>query len=153
MRFLSEIIRKFDVLILRVFLSGDDLRARDKEFNDEVGHYDNNLNTMIHDAHDSIDTKTTAVLQHVSIMIAVSGVLYSQAASSLFRYIFIAETLLYVVLTLFCLRLLMAQTHSSNFSDTQNATAKEAVLDLTAKFTFLISVALILTVMAELVIK
>ncbi len=82
-------------------------------------------------------------------MIAVSGVLYTQASKPLFQYLFIAEMLLYVILALFCLRLLMAQHVSSAYDDVQNVAAKEAFVDLTAKLTFLISVGLVLTVIFE----
>jgi hypothetical protein len=150
-KFLDEVISQFDRQVLR-FLTSDELQQRKQEFEDEVGRYDSNLNKMINDAYDAVDTKATAVLQHVSIMIAVTGVLFSQAGVR-FRWLFGTEMLLYVVLALFCLRLLMAQHHSGQFSDIQNAAAKEAILDLTAKLTFIISVALIITVLAELVVK
>jgi hypothetical protein len=145
-------IAKFDFLS-RLSCSNEELQKRDKEFRSEVTLY-NNLNTKaVYEAYDSIDTKATAVLQHVSIMIAVSGVLYSQAASKIFQMLFIGEMLLYIVLALFCLRLLMPQHVSPSYSETQNVVAKESVLDLTAKLTFLISVALILTVIAEVAAK
>ncbi|MGB9114268.1 hypothetical protein [Bradyrhizobium sp.] len=151
MKFLDQMISRFDALTLRTS-SDADLQKRDKEFRDEAPLYANMLNRSVYEAHDSIDTKATAILQHVSIMIAVSGVLYSQAASFL-RFFFVSEMLLYIILALYCLRLLMAQQMSSSYSDTQNVVAKEAVLDLTAKFTFLISVALVLTVVAEVILK
>ncbi|MFZ3310303.1 MAG: hypothetical protein WA280_13145, partial [Xanthobacteraceae bacterium] len=61
------------------------------------------------------------------------------------------ETLVYVILALFCLRLFMMQHHSGQFSDTQNVVAREAMLDVVAKFTFLISIFLVGTVLLELV--
>jgi hypothetical protein len=151
--FLSEMIRAVDGLILRIFLSDSDLSERNEEFIHETGDYDSNKSTIVRDTYGTIDVKATAVLQHVSIMIAVSGLLYSQAASKFFRFGFSGEMLLYVILALFCLRLLMVQHVSPSYSDAQNVVAKEAVLDLTAKLTFMISVALVLTVVAEVVVK
>ena len=151
MKFLDLMISKFDALTLRSS-SDEDLQKRDKEFRDEIPLYANTVNRSVNEAYDSIDTKATAILQHVSIMIAVSGVLYSQAASFL-RFFFVSEMLLYIILTLSCLRLLMMQHLSPSYSGTQNVVAKEAVLDLTAKLTFLISVALVLTIVAEVVVK
>ena len=151
MKFLDAMISKFDALTL--WSSTDqNLRQREKEFNEEAQLYGNAVTRSVNEAYDSIDAKATAILQHVSIVIAVSGFLYAQA-SSFFRFFFIGEMLLYVVLALFCLRLLIAQQMSSSFSDPRNVVAKEAVLDLTAKFTFLISVTLVLTVVAEVAIK
>jgi hypothetical protein len=150
-KFLDSMISTFDALTLRS-ATDEDLQTREKEFREEILLYSNTVNRSVNEAHDSIDTKATAILQHVSIMIAVSGVLYSQAASFL-RFFFVSEMLLYIILTLYCLRLLMAQYMSPSYSDTQNVVAKEAVLDLTAKLTFLISVALVLTVVAEVVVK
>jgi hypothetical protein len=150
-KFLDLMIARFDALTLQSS-SDVDLQKRDKEFREEVPLYANMLNRSVNEAHDSIDAKATAILQHVSIMIAVSEVLYSQAASFL-RYFFVSEMLLYIILTLCCLRLLMAQHISSSYSDTMNVVAKEVVLDLTAKFTFLISVALVLSVVAEVFLK
>jgi hypothetical protein len=151
-KLLDAMISKFDALTLRPS-TAKDLRQREKEFRDEASLYGNAVTRAVYEAYDSIDAKATAILQHVSIMIAVSGVLYSQAASSLFRFLFIGEMLIYIVLALFCLRRLMAQHMSPSYSDTLNVVAKEAVLDLTAKLTFLISVALILTVIGEVVAK
>ena len=130
MKFLDLMISKFDALTLRSS-SDEDLQKRDKEFRDEIPLYANTVNRSVNEAYDSIDTKATAILQHVSIMIAVSGVLYSQAASFL-RFFFVSEMLLYIILTLSCLRLLMMQHLSPSYSGTQNVVAKEAVLDLTA---------------------
>ncbi len=152
MKFLAAMISKFDALTLRSS-TDEDLRQREKEFMAEALLYNNTVNRSVNEAYDSIDAKATAILQHVSIMIAVSGLLYTQATSSVFRFFFMGEMLLYVVLALFCLRLLMAQHMSPSYSETKNVVAKEAVLDLTAKFTFLISVALVFTVVAEVVAK
>ena len=151
MKFLDAVIVQFDQLVLQ-YLASDELQQRKQEFEEEIGRYDTNQNKMVNDAYDAVDTKATAVLQHVSIMIAVTGVLFSQAGVW-FKWLFGTEMLLYVVLALFCLRLLMVQHHSGQFSDIQNAAAKEAILDLTAKLTFVISVVLIITVLAELVVK
>jgi hypothetical protein len=150
--FLSEMISKFDALTLR-FIPDNRLQRREAEFSKETSIYDNNFSRAIHDAYGSIDTKATAVLQHVSIMIAVTGILYSQASAAIFKWLFGAKTLLYVVLALFCLRLLMAQHHSPIFGEAMNVAAKEATLDLTAKLTFLVSIVLIITVVVELVAR
>jgi hypothetical protein len=150
-KLLDAMISNFDSLTLRSSTE-DDLQKRDKEFRDEISVYGNAVIRAVNEAQDSIDAKATARLQHVSIMIAVSGLLYSQAVSFL-RFFFAGEMLLYIILALYCLRLLMAQQLSPAHSDTQNVVAKEAMLDLTAKITFLISVALVLTVVAEVVVK
>jgi H+/Cl- antiporter ClcA len=145
-------ISTFDALTRRSS-TAEDLRQRAKEFRDEAQLRGNAITRSVNEAYDSIDVKSTAILQHVSIMIAVSGVLYTRAARSLFKYLFIGEMLLYVVLALFCLRLLMTQHISSSYDDVQNVAAKESFVDLTAKLTFLISVALVLTVIAEVTAK
>jgi hypothetical protein len=152
MRPLDWMISTFDAGVLRAF-GKEELQKRDKEFRAETLLYSNAQNRSVNEAYDSIDTKATAVLQHVSIMIAVSGVLYSQAVSSVFGVIFVGEMLLYIILALLCLRLLMAQHFSGKFSDTQNVVAKEALFDLTAKLTYLISIVLILTVAVEVLVK
>jgi hypothetical protein len=51
------------------------------------------------------------------------------------------------------LRLLMAGHYYEAKFDSDGVTAKEAVLELTAKLTFFVSVALIVTVFAKLVVK
>jgi hypothetical protein len=151
-KFLDAMISTFDTLTRRSSTE-EDFRQREKEFRDETSLYGNAVTRSVNEAYDSIDTKSTAILQHVSIMIAVSGVLYTQATKSLFQYLFIGEMLLYVLLALFCLRLLMTQHISSSYDDVQNVVAKESFLDLTAKLTFLISVALVITVIAEVTAK
>ncbi|RTM06371.1 MAG: hypothetical protein EKK33_32745 [Bradyrhizobiaceae bacterium] len=151
MKYLDAMISRFDALTLR-FSSDQDLKQREEEFRNEIPLYANAANRLVNEAYDSVDTKATAILQHVSIMIAVSGLLYSQAASFL-RFFFVGEMLLYIILALYCLRLLMMQHVSPAYSDVQNAVCKEAVLDLTAKLTFLVSVALVLTVVAEVLVK
>jgi hypothetical protein len=152
MTFLNKMISTFDTLTLRL-ISENELIRREAESTSEIHSYDNAPNKFIRGAYASVDTKATAVLQHVSIMIAVTGILYSQANGPVFKLLFGAETLLYVVLALFCLRLLMAQHHSPRFGESKNVAAKEATLELTAKLTFLISVLLIITVLVELVIR
>lgn len=152
MTFLDGMISKFDALTLR-FISDAGVKQRETEVSSEVSSYDSSFSKFIRDAYASVDTKATAVLQHVSIMIAVTGILYSQATGPVFRLLFGAETLLYVVLALFCLRLLMAQSHSKQFGETKNVAAKEAALELTAKLTFLVTILLIVTVIVELVIR
>ena len=152
MTILNEMISKFDALTLRLMLDGE-LKQREAEFGSEVSSYDSSFAKFIRDSYASVDTKATAVLQHVSIMIAVTGILYSQANGPVFKGLFGLETLLYVVLALFCLRLLMVQHHSKVFGETKNVAAKEATLELTAKLTFLISVLLIITVLVELVVR
>jgi hypothetical protein len=151
-KFLDAMISTFDTLTRRSSTE-EDFRQREKEFRDETSLYGNAVTRSVNEAYDSIDTKSTAILQHVSIMIAVSGVLYTQATKSLFQYLFIGEMLLYVLLALFCLRLLMTQHISSSYDDVQNVVAKESFLDHTAKLTFLISVALVITVIAEVTAK
>jgi hypothetical protein len=150
MTFLDSMISKFDALVL-YFVPDSQLKQREEEFWTEMGSLSSDSKKAIYEAYDSIDTKATAVLQHVSIMIAVTGILYSQASRA-FKWFFGTETLVYVILALFCLRLLMVQHHSSNFGDTKNVVAKEALLDVTAKLTFLISIVLIATVLIELVV-
>lgn len=152
MKFLDDMISKFDALMMRS-VSSAELTQRDKEFRVEATQYGNAINRSIYDAYESIDTKATAILQHVSIMIAVTGILYSQTTPSLFKWLFGIETLIYVVLALFCLRLFMMQHHSHQLSDTQNVVAREVFLDVVAKFTFLVSVFLVGTVLLELVTR
>ena len=152
MKFLDDIISKFDALVLRS-LSATELRERDEEFRKDANNYGDALTRSVYEAYDSIDTKATAILQHVSIMIAVTGILYSQTTGTFFKSLFGIETLLYVILALFCLRLFMMQHHSGQFSDTQNVAAREAILDIVAKFTFLVSIVLVGTILLELVLR
>ena len=86
-------------------------------------------------------------------MIAVTGALYSWTSVAFLKLLFGVETLLYVLLAVFCLRLFMAQDHSVSLSDTQNVVMREALLDLTAKLTFFVSIILIGTVLIELALK
>ena len=151
MKFLDKMIAGFDALTL-LFIKHEELKEREAKLPTVIHSYDSSPSKLVRDSYASVDTKATAVLQHVSIMIAVTGILYSQATRSVFKLLFGAETLLYVVLALFCLRLLMAQFQSTT-SETINVSAKEATLELTAKLTFLISVVLIVTVLIELVIR
>ncbi len=152
MKLLTKMIHCIDALFLRFFFTKSLQEQSYQEFNREASLYDSNLNTLVRDTHASVDTKATAVLQHVSIMIAVSGLLYTQATNAILKGIFIAEMLLYVILTLFCLRLLMVQSPSPNFSEISDAAAKQLLLDMTAKLTFVISIALSVTVLVEVVI-
>jgi hypothetical protein len=132
-------------------LSKGKLDADEKAFRGEALLRGNATNDTVNGAHDAIDAKSAAILTHVSVMIAVSGILGTQSASSVIALLFVVEMLLYVVLALFCLRLLMMQDILPNESNTFNAVAKETVLELTAKLTFLISIGLVLTVVVELI--
>lgn len=133
------------------FVSKEELARRDGDFKrDDTTSV---LGRAIYNAYDSIDTKATAILQHVSIMIAVTGILYSWTEVSFFKTLFGLETLSYVLLAILCLRLFMEQSHSDQFSDTENVVAREALLDLVAKLTFLVSLFLIGTVIVELVVR
>ena len=76
MKFLDAMISRFDALTLRSSTK-EDLSEREKEFREEATLHGNAVNMTINEAYDSIDAKATAILQHVSIMIAVSGILYS----------------------------------------------------------------------------
>jgi hypothetical protein len=151
-KLLDEMVSRFDSIVLRS-VSDEELQNRDKEFVRDAGLYSNTMNRSIYEAYDSIDTKATAILQHVSIMIVATGFLYSLTSVTFLKILFGAETLLYVVLALFCLRLFMHQNHSKDLSETMNVVARESILDLTAKLTFLISLFLIGTVALELVIR
>jgi len=148
--FLDKMISGFDRLILSVF-SKDSLRKRDEEFKYEDP--SSPLTKAIYEAADSVDTKATAVLQHLSIMIAVTALLLSQVGAGFFMWLFAIEALLYIALALCCLRLFMDQTLSTSFSSTQNVTTKEAILEFTAKATFFVSVILVFSVLIKLVAK
>jgi hypothetical protein len=152
MSILSDMISVFDRAAIWS-QSDNDLIGRETEFRNDIARYTDNGRKSINEAYDSIDTKATAILQHVSIMIAVSGVLYSTATPKFLQVIFVCEMLLYVGLALCCLRLFMTQHMSPTRSETFNVVAKEAFLDLTAKITFLVSIALVLTVIAEVIWK
>jgi hypothetical protein len=140
----------FDRLVACLF-SKNEVRQRREEFIQDSSSYDSNPNRKVESAYGAIDTKATAILQHVSIMIAVSGLLFSNTGG-FFKWAFGIETVLYVVLTLFCLRLFMPQYHNVNSSSVEeDVVAKEAILDIAAKFTFLISAILIILVLIKLV--
>jgi hypothetical protein len=147
---LNKTIACFDSAALRL-VSKEELEKRDRDLKNEDPN--SALGRAIYEAYDSVDTKATAILQHVSIMIAVTGVLYSWTSIALLRLLFGIETLLYVSLAVFCLRLFMVQNHSESLSDTENAVMREALLDITAKLTFFVSVVLIGTVIIELVLR
>ncbi len=151
MKSVSTLIGKIDSLLLRPF-SDDELNQRYAEFTNEISRRDDAHEKMAREEYDSIDTKAAAVLQHVSIMIAVSSLLLSQA-SKCFKWIFGIEAILYVILALCCLRALTSQHLSGNFNNFQDVTAKQALLDLTTKLTFLLSVVLIITVVIELIFR
>jgi hypothetical protein len=151
-KLLNDAISKFDALILRS-VSDAEIKERDAEFNQEIHLYANARNRSIYDAYDSIDTKATAILQHVSIMIAVTSLLYSQASTPFFHWLFGIETLVYVVLALSCLRLFMMQHHAPQRSATENVVVREALLDVVAKLTFLVTIFLVGTVFLKLVFE
>jgi hypothetical protein len=139
-------ISKFDALALRLarLTSGEKPGQRVKAFTHDQ------TPRAVYDAYDSIDSKAAAILQHVSIMIAVSSILFVEASQRFLKNIFVCELLLYICLALSCLRLLMNQ---DVFRDqNKNVVAKEDVLDLTAKVTFLLSIVLVITVIAEVLI-
>jgi hypothetical protein len=152
MSLLDKMISGFDFVALRL-QSDSALDNRETEFKRDIAHYNDIGLKSINEAYDSVDTKATAILQHVSIMIAVSGLLYSTAKNVCLQRIFVAEMLLYVGLALCCLRLFMTQHMAPTKAVTFNVVAKEAFLDLTAKATFLVSIALVFTVVAEVVWK
>jgi hypothetical protein len=146
MKLLDSMINKFDAVVL-LTTTDDDLNHRLGEFNKDK------TASKIYEAYDSIDAKATAILQHVSIMIAVTSLLFSLAAYPILKVTFVCELLFYIVLALTCLRLFMTQHMSPKFHETKNVVAKEAVLDLTGKFTFLVSIGLILTIVAEVTVN
>jgi hypothetical protein len=148
MTVLAALISLFDRLLLCA-ITAKDLDDREHELKRESNTHDTKIAKLIYDALDSIDTKATAVLQHVSIMIAVSGALYTKADSKAFQIIFISEMLVYVLMALLCLRLLMTQCVSSDFEASKDAVAKEAIMDLTSKLTFVVTLALVVSVIAE----
>lgn len=150
--YLSGMMRFADTQILRIFAE-DEVAKRVDELSAEIHNYDSSPTKIVRDVYGSIDTKATAVLQHVSVMIAISGVLYSSASALFVRVVFAIEMLLYVALALVCLRLLMSQHFSSTFDERQDAVARQAVFDITAKFTFLVSIALIVMVVVEIFVK
>ena len=146
MSILDSMISMFDSVVL-LKTTEDHLNKRLEEFNKDK------TASKIYEAYDSIDVKATAILQHVSIMIAVTSVLFTQTDHTILKVAFVCELLFYIFLALACLRLLMAQHMSPKFHETKDVVAKEATLDLTAKLTFLVSIGLILTVIAEVAMK
>ncbi len=107
------------------------------------------LNRAVYETLATVDTKATAVLTHVSVMLAAAGVLYSQTTGFL-RYMFGAELVAYVVMTLCCLRLIMIP-YLDEEPTSNEAVRREAILDGTARFTFFISVIFAVTFVAELI--
>ncbi len=145
---LTALISLTDRLLLCA-IAAKDLTDREHEINREANAHDTKIAKLIYEALDSIDTKATAVLQHVSIMIAVSGALYAKADSKFFQIIFVSEMLVYVLMALLCLRLLMTQHVSTDFNPSKDTVAKEAIMDLTSKLTFAVTLALAVSVVAE----
>ena len=84
-------------------------------------------------------------------MIAIASLLFSQSAKPL-KWIFGFEAILYVLIALCCLRLFMAQELSGTLNDTQGLVAKEALFDRIAKITFIVTIAMVITFAAELVV-
>jgi hypothetical protein len=149
-KFLDKTITWFDGAAL-CLISKEDMEKRDQDFRNQDS--SSPLGKAVYEAYDSVDTKATAILQHVSIMIAVTGALYSWTSTAFLKLLFGIETLLYVSLAVCCLRLFMAQDHSASLSDTKNVVVRETLLDLTAKLTFFVSIILIGTVLIELVLR
>ena len=151
MKFLDWLISFIDGITLRI--SAEQLNERSKKTQLLVGGYDSGPARFVRDSFASIDAKATAVLQHVSIMIAVSGILYTQATGKFFGFLFALEMLIYVVLAVFCLRLLMTKYVPGATSEIDDTLAKDAVFDAVAKLTYFLSLVLVVTVVLELVVK
>ncbi len=149
MKFLDGMISKPDAAVMRT-IPESEIKQRDSEFRNEASLHNNLVNRAIYEAYDSIDTKATAILRPVPIMIAATGILYS-STHGVFKIRFGFETLFYVLLTMFCLGLFMTRHHATPCSDTENVVMRKAILDLISKLTFLISVILVGTLVAELV--
>lgn len=150
MKLFDSLIAALDRFLMR-FISSEEIDKRDRELTREVGVYDQNRTKIVYEGHDSVDTKSTAILQHVSIMIAIASLLFSQSAKPL-KWIFGFEAILYVLIALCCLRLFMAQELSGTLNDTQGLVAKEALFDRIAKITFIVTIAMVITFAAELVV-
>ena len=147
MKFLDGMISKPDAAVMRTITESE---IKQREFRNEASLHNNLVNRAILEAYDSIDTKATAILRPVPIMIAATGILYS-STHGVFKIRFGFETLFYVLVTMFCLRLFMTRHHATPCSDTENVVMRKAILDLVSKLTFLISVILVGTLVAELV--
>ena len=149
MMWLRKLVEGFDFLA-KLLLPKTELKEWRQDLNKDFKEYGSPNTEFVYQAFDSIDTKTTAVLQHVSIMIAVSGVLFTQSTGAI-RIIFGLEMIVYIFLTLFLLRFLMRQ-HSFSEDDLWEVARREMLLDLTTQTTFLTSLCLILTFGFELVL-
>jgi hypothetical protein len=125
------------------------------ELKNREGAADSNPARVLSSSLNSTDVRSTAILQHVSIMIAVCGLLYSQSENgSCFRFVFAIELLCYVLLTLFCLRLLLDRSGNDQQErpDLQKeALWKEKVQYRTGQLTFLVTVALAITVIFKVI--
>ncbi len=63
---------------------------------------------------DIIDAKTAPLLTHVSIMIAISGLFYSLAKNIYISNAILFEMIMYLVITLGCLRAIFIIRHDGN---------------------------------------
>ncbi len=151
---LNKFLFWFDKSISPVVGSSiDTVEVRDFQLRE--GAADSNPARVISSSLTTTDARSTAILQHVSIMIAVCGLLYSQSdKGSCFRFVFAVELFCYVLLTLFCLRLLLDRSGNDreNRPDLQKeALWKEKVQYITGQLTFLITVALAITVLFKVI--
>ena len=149
MKILDWLISLADNLF-RLLIANGRLPERERSLNQQAQIYGNSVTMAVRDSYASVDAKSAAILQHVSIMIAVSGLLYSQASiAPTFAKIFLGEMLVYIFLALFCLRLLMGKNLYQTNSETLNVVAKDALVDVTAQLTFLVTIILVTTVIVE----
>jgi hypothetical protein len=151
-KFFNAAFNQFDKLIL-FFVRDEERKKRAKLLEADAMDYNSVQKKILYDAYDAIDTKAAAVLQHVSIMTAVAGVLFSQTDAGFFRWVLGIETLVYLILALSCLRLLMTDQYYEKELSVESVARQEGILEFTAKITFLVSVVLIVTVFAKLVVK
>lgn len=152
MNILDLIIRGFDWLLSLISrqsiktMKVEDLRARPA---------DNEPARVLSESLNATDSRATAVLQHLSIMVALCGILYSQPDSgSTIKFVFVTELFMYLLLTLCCLRLLVDRSTYVIFEGRdleKEALWKEKILYLTVQCTFVTTIALAASVFIKAV--
>jgi len=106
---------------------------------------------------DVIDQKTSSLLTHVSVMVGVVSFLFGRHNSGLYHYIYLAELVVYLIVTLGCLRAIFItnerseQSHDAaelleaNINETDRRRRIYILsLDVTIKTTFVLVLTLII---------
>lgn len=97
------------------------------------------------------DAKNTALLTHVSIMIAICGLLFSQEQSQAFVWIYGLEIVAYLLIAICCMRGLMSSklpNHTEYFAD---AHFKETLFNKCALWAILLTIILAAAVVFEVI--